>query len=306
MFPRESEGARSFFARVHREQGIVRFFYTVPGSADAHTYGLCAQAKRHYTATVTEPRTPHKISKDFLPCDGSCANGTLVENPTKIMQLLVGMLILVPRGNVIVVTKKDRYDYLSHQEFPAGSIVSPETIRGGKLLKDGETLEAKRTLQQVERINLTPVEFRPSAIVRRLQRDKEVLITEITDSITNHDGKALITNNEEELREQAARLEEQWQAVLQKQETDDKERRADFARGVSNYLRQEQKFTREQVEALFKFGPGALREAVDVANWSQREGLYPGNYPFFDRMALAHNYKVINAAELILTWRNPR
>lgn len=249
--------------QFRRENGVVRFDVNViPDNQGFLAYKLCAQQERHYSVKYRKGEV-HLISSKPTACDKSCSGGKLVENTSPELLLAVGINKRVPAGRVLVVTE-ERFKMWSHKEYPGGSIVGPQTFAAGKLIQDGDSLKALRTLDHKDRIDLTPLAVN-GGNWRRI-REKERVITEIVDTIINVGGKVVITNNEAKLRAERERITKEFHAGIQKAKEEQESRRKGYAQEVGRYLRQECGFSYEQVGKLFKIaGPGQCRDAVERA-----------------------------------------
>ncbi len=249
--------------QIRRQAGVVRFdVCLVPDDKGFQHYKLCAEQRRHYSVKFVKGKG-HPIPSTYTVCDHSCDSGKLVENAPPELLLAVGIYKRVPKDQVLVV-QEERYHIESHKEYAAGSIVGPEMVSSGKFLKNGESMLAIRTLNHTERIDLTPRTVN-GGNWRRV-REQERVITQIVDKITNIDGKAVVTNNEAELRAQRDRLDQEFQAGIKMAEGERENRRRDYAREVGKFLRVECGFTFEQVGRLFEVaGPGQCLDAVERA-----------------------------------------
>ncbi len=261
MFTTTSFSSR--LVQYYRQAGVVRFdVRVIPDDQGFQNYQLCAQQKRHYSVKFRKGEG-HHISSAHTACDLSCVSGKLVENTSPELLLAVGINKRVPAGLVLVILE-ERHLIKSHKEYAAGSIVEPDMFSSGRILKNGEAVETIRTLNHSERIDLTPMAVN-GGNWRRI-REKERIVTEIVDRITNVDGKPVITNNEASLRAERDRLNQEFQAAMKKVEDERKNCGKDYAKEVGKWLREECGFRFEQVGKLFEIaGPGQCRDAVERA-----------------------------------------
>ncbi len=225
-------------------------------------YRLCAQRQRHYKVKYKKGE-PHIIAQTFTPCDGACAGGKLYENSEQGFLLLVGIYKRLPKDEVLVVVEADRYGYLSYCIWPSGFILDSGLIARGIVLKNGQTMQVKRTLPFAQRINLTPANVRFSRN-KGFRGEQELIISEIVDTIRNVDGKALIENNEAELRTQAKVSELEYYDMVNKEDDERKKRQKDFGRKMFETLRTEYGFSYQQAQGLMNAAkPGQCLEAIE-------------------------------------------
>lgn len=234
----------------------------VPDENGDWSYCLCFQQRRHYTVKFKRGQ-PHRLSAGYKPCDRvSCFNGQLVEDTSPSLLCALGIYTRLRNDEVLVISGGVLATNNTYKIVFGGSIVSPEDLQRGALLANSKSIRVERVLDQP--IDLSPGERDPN---------KRELVCIITDTIRNDNGRAVVTNNEAELRARAAELLMKFQDEYHKAEDQRQARRKDFAREVGQFLFRECGFTRDQVTMLFQIaGPGQCREAVDLA----REALSVG------------------------------
>lgn len=276
---------RSNVDEFRRAHGIVQFgLDIIPDDQGWRSYRLCVQRDRHYTIKFKPGESPRLMS-GFTPCDrDKCSEGKVIEVSDPHFLYSVGVYQRLPKEKVLVVEA-----YGAYRTFEGGQIIDPIELQRGKLLENGQSMQFERRLDRS--INLAPD--------RRFNRK---IISTITDKVTNVGGRAVVSNNEAELRAEEAELYREINERYAKQQADRQARRRDFAREVAQFLKREHGFTHEQVGKLFELaGPGQCRSAVAAARWAKETSRPVSDYELEWRYGLGVNVaRIVRAAEYIV------
>lgn len=254
---------RVSYAQLQRQYGVFQYGVNIiPDENGMQGYKLCVQKKRHYRVVFKPGDKVKKLVPGHTACDGSCEGyaGKILENCDPQFLYAVGIYSKLPADQVLAIESHRRQGGgWAYRVLPGGSIVNPEDLGRGTVLKDGEQAKYLRTLERP--INLTPATDRGSRFVR------PTIVTTVEDVVKNVNGQALIETPESQMRQQEAEIDRQAEEAWQKAEAERKKERSEFAEEIRQWLRgPECGFSNSQIGQLFQTaGPGQCRDAVERA-----------------------------------------
>jgi len=255
--------SREEVSLVDRKSGIIAFDLggmIIPDERDMYGHKLCVHMQRHYPVIGKKGEKPQIQFDRVSPCDGSCKKGcggmnTNIRDPYILFR--IGVYMRVPENEVLVLPYGCAYEV-----YAAGSYVAPHSRQ---TLKNGESIKVTRDLPLSERIHLRP----KMASGKR----ESVLVTYVEDTITNENGTAVISKEQEntlraraaefdrEIAEEGRRAQEKYEKAQQAHREASKVRNMTIDRDLQG---PQYGFTSKQVDDLRKKLEGRMSWAYDA------------------------------------------